>query len=162
MTKAKIHKNRKCIHYFFFFFFSKETYFVDSRVLFPHSILQPDCFHIKWIKDEQVACVLPLPHWGGKTLYVCLSKDTCQCPSEGKGSFPPCLLSVLSLQLNADAAPDIWPFCPAFQGQGLECSSLASIFSHLFFVPFFPHRHGLTKLVQAAVGMKRVKDTERF
>ena len=74
------------------FFFSKETYFVDSRVLFPHSILQPDCFHIKWIKDERVACILPLPHWGGKTLYVSLSKDMCQCPSEGKGSFPPPLL----------------------------------------------------------------------
>ena len=74
------------------FFFSKETYFVDSRVLFPHSILQPDCFHIKWIKDERVACILPLPHWGGKTLYMSLSKDMCQCPSEGKGSFPPPLL----------------------------------------------------------------------
>lgn len=140
------------------FFFSKETYFVDSRVLFPHSILQPDCFHIKWIKDEQVA-----------VSCLCLIEEVkhsmCIFPRtrvSAKGSFPSRLLSVLSLQLNADAAPDIWPFCPAFQGQGLECSSLASIFSHLFFVPFFPRRHGLTKLVQAAVGMKRVKDTERF
>ena len=142
------------------FFFSKETYFVDSRVLFPHSILQPDCFHIKWIKDERVACILPLPHWGGKTLYMSLSKDMCRAPQKERGrslhlfcAFPPaeCWCSIRHLTLS-----------PCFPWQGLECSSLASIISHLFFVPFFPRRHGLTKLVQAAVAMKRVKDTQRF